>query len=390
MGQIKRSKSIAGLPEGGITQNEIYQQPKIWEQTANKFFDEMSAIRDFVTKAAGQSDQVVFTGAGTSSFIGHSLSAAFSRRLKASCSSIPTTDIVTFPDYYFDRSRCYFIISFARSGKSPESVAALERADKCAKKCYHLIITCNGSGPLARYQSKNPVKVFILPDSTDDKGLAMTGSYTSMLLSGLMSSLYSAGEAAIIKSQLDLSIRLTEKSLAQNREAIRSIAALKFKRAVFLGSGTLYGTALEAALKLQELTGGNIICKSDTFLGFRHGPKAVINEETLVVYFFNNTEYVKQYELDLVNGMKQGGKALCHLGISEYPVKTGQLDYQLNIFEEQNHLNTDFLALNFIVPAQMLGFFKSLYFGLNPDEPSLNGAISRVVEGVNIYPLTNQ
>lgn len=374
---------------GNITEVEINQQPKIWKETVQKFLSEAEAIEDFVQMAIADADQIIFTGAGTSSFLGHSLSAPFFSQFKVNCNSIATTDIVTFPEYYFNSSHCYFVISFARSGKSPESVAALELADRCAKKCYHLIITCNDSGPLAQYQSKNPVKVFALPKSTDDKGLAMTGSYSSMLLSGLLISLGNVSYHDRVKPQLDLSIKLTERFIRQDRQLIQSIAGKQFKRAVFLGSGTLYGTALEAALKLQELTSGKIICKSDTFLGFRHGPKAVIDEETLVVYFFSNVEYVRQYELDLIKGMEKGGNAVCHFGVSEYPVRSQKLDYQINLFEEGEHLDTSFLALNFIVPCQMLGFLKSLNFGLNPDAPSTNGAITRVVEGVTIYPFTN-
>ena len=370
------------------TSIEIWQQPEIWKETADKFFKESGYIRQFINKALAEVDLIVFTGAGTSSFIGHSLSGTYFRNFKKTCRSIPTTDIVTFPDHYFNLTQSYLVISFARSGNSPESVATLELADRQSKKCFHLIITCDASGALASYQSKNPTMVFTLPQGTNDKSLAMTGSYSSMLLSGLMVAMSSRKNDKELKDRIDLSIRLTNRALKKEIGIIKSIAQKDFKRAVFLGSGSLYGTATEAALKLQELTNGNVICKFDTFLGFRHGPKVVINETTLVVYFFNNDPYVHQYEMDLLHDMERGFQPSCQLGISEHAVNSNQLDYQINISNETEHLSNDFQALNFIVLAQLLGFYKSLQLGLNPDNPSLNGAISRVVQGVNIYPYT--
>jgi tagatose-6-phosphate ketose/aldose isomerase len=51
-------------------------------------------------------------------------------------------------------------------------------------------------------------------------------------------------------------------------------------------------------------------------------------------------------------------------------------------------LPEEYLAIISVLPAQMLGFFKSLNLGLKPDTPSASGTITRVVEGVEIYPFT--
>src|SRR5690606_23570998 len=88
-------------------------------------------------------------------------------------------------------------------------------------------------------------------------------------------------------------------------DKLRKLAALDFKRAVFLGSGPFQGTARESQLKLQELTDGKVICKFDSFLGFRHGPKVVINPSTLIIYLFSNNDYAHQYEVDLVKAINK-------------------------------------------------------------------------------------
>jgi tagatose-6-phosphate ketose/aldose isomerase len=154
---------------------------------------------------------------------------------------------------------------------------------------------------------------------------------------------------------------------------------------MFLGSGNLLGTATEAALKLQELTDGKIICKEDSYLGLRHGPKAVIDKQTLVVYFFSNNDYVKQYEHDLVGAMKSGNNALYELAVTEKNESGIEVGAQINFGNRQERIEEDFLPVCAIVPAQILAFYKSLDVGLSPDNPSVNGAISRVVQGVTIY-----
>lgn len=374
---------IAG---GYQTALEISRQPEVWEKTAKKVSNGFEAINAFIQSAFKEVDQIILTGAGSSSFIGHSLSGILFRHFNTYCHPVPTTDIVSFPEYYFNPSHTSLIISFARSGESPESVAALELADKYNKKCFHFIITCDGSGALANYKSKNPVQVFILPAEANDKGLAMTSSYTSMLLVGLLSTLGSKDYKIDFSDQLEQSIGVARNIIMKECENLKAIAGKPFQRAVFLGSGALHGTAMEAALKLQELTSGHIICKSDTFLGFRHGPKAVINEDTLVVYFFSNNEYARQYEIDLVNSMNKGTGALFNLGIGEKVINSDQLDCQIHAGVPDVQLKEYFQPLSYILPAQMLAFFKSMQLGLSPDMPSSNGAISRVVEGVTIYP----
>lgn len=216
------------------------------------------------------------------------------------------------------------VISFARSGNSPESVAAVELADKMNDNCHHLIITCNEEGQLAKFKSRNEKYVYILPEEANDQSLAMTSSYTGMLLSCLL--IAKIDQLEEIKPQLVIVCKYARKIIEEYGRLLAKVAKLPFKRAVFLGSGPQYGTAKESQLKLQELSDGKVICKHDSYLGFRHGPKAVIDAETLVVYLFSNDPYVSKYELDLVKAMSQGHKALFELGIMESDVGDLKLD----------------------------------------------------------------
>lgn len=386
MTSLKLSESF--LREKGAlhTAREIANQPSLWKQTTEKLFDGSASLDAFLRQAYQEADNIILTGAGTSAFIGLSLQGTFFSVTSKLTRAVSTTDIVSHPHHYFREQEVPLIISFARSGNSPESAAALGLADQFCKKCFHLIITCSEEGALARYHSRNPVEVFVLPEEANDQGLAMTGSYSSMLLTGLL--MAHIGQPEFCRTQVRLLTRAAEKVLGEETEKIKQIADRNFERAVFLGSGPLFGTATEAALKLQELTDGRIICKSDSYLGFRHGPRAVIDETTLVVYFFNNNPYVQQYENDLLHAMKTGNPPMFHLGVGVHGMNTDELDAQVYFNSEgSDGIAEDFLPVCSIVPAQLLGFFKSLQLGLMPDAPSVSGSISRVVEGVNIYPV---
>lgn len=375
------------LSKGAIlTAKEIANQPILWKNTRDKFNNESNEINSFLSKAYKESSNIILTGAGTSAYIGLSLQGSFFTKTNIITAAIATTDIVSHPNHYFNESQIPFIISFARSGNSPESCAALELADSFSKKCFHLIITCDEDGALSKYKSRNPVYVFVLPKEANDKSLAMTGSYTSMLLVGLLTAYINQKE--FCNEQADLLEMVTKKMLTNDINILQQISELDFQRAVFLGSGELLGTATEAALKLQELTDGKIICKADTYLGFRHGPKAIVNEKTLVVYFFSNSGYAHRYEEDLVQAMKTGNKAKFQLGVSEHFRTINGLQAQINFAAYNHNISEDFLPVCYILVAQLIGFYKSLQLGLKPDSPSLTGSITRVVQGVNIYPVT--
>jgi tagatose-6-phosphate ketose/aldose isomerase len=374
------------LKNGGYhTASEIYHQPRLWQKIYADVLSKKDLIQKFTRYVLRHENlQIILTGAGTSAFIGLSLQGTFNRSWKRITSSISTTDLVSHPfDYLFPEVPT-LMISFARSGNSPESVAAVALADQICKKCYHLIITCDQEGELAKYSSRHEKFIFVLPPEANDQSLAMTSSYSGMLLAGILIARLS--EVQELGRQIDVLCRYGEKILNSYAGLLARIAELDFQRAVFLGSGPLFGTATESQLKLQELTDGKIICKTDSFLGFRHGPKAVVDNTTLIMYLFSNQPYASRYETDLVHAMKKGKNALIEIGIMESRNTSLVLD-EVILLGNDPAIDEDLLSVCFVIPAQLLGLFKSIQLGLNPDSPSESGAISRVVQGVNIYPL---
>jgi tagatose-6-phosphate ketose/aldose isomerase len=370
-----------------FTAREIANQPALWLKTYEMVYSNKNNIRNFCNTCFQQDElEIVLTGAGTSAFIGDVLEGPFQEKTGIKTRAIATTDLVTHAEHYLNRDKPILLISFARSGNSPESVAAVDLANKICNHIYHLVITCNPEGALAQKCQGSNSYVFLLPPEAEDQSLAMTGSFTSMLLTGLFLLLIDKiNEQEKVVKQLS---EAAEKILTEKLTGIKEIAELPFSRAVFLGSGPLRGIACESHLKLQELSDGNIICKHDSFLGFRHGPKAVINKETLLVFLFSNDNYVYNYEYDLVKDINSGERGLARIGIGDKISK--DLDLTLTIAPSENgsSISEEFLAVVSILPAQILGFYKSLALGLSPDTPSSSGTITRVVQGVNIYPYT--
>lgn len=364
------------------TASEINQQPKVWRNIWERVYEQRKEIKEFLDNALKTTDSIILTGAGTSAFIGLSLKGVFDRKLNKITEPISTTHLVSHPTDYLSPNRTVLLVSFARSGDSPESMAAVELADKYSKNCIHLIITCNPNGQLAKGKTKNKKFVFLLPKETLDKSLAMTSSYSGMLLAGIL--IARINEISSLKTQVAILADYGQQIL-NKANVLKEIASLDFKRAVFLGSGPLYGTAKESHLKLQELSAGIVICKHDSYLGFRHGPKIVTDDTSIVVYLFSNKEYVSKYEKDLVSSMGKDNKAMFELGIMESTIPGMELDCTISFIPSATLIEEEFLSICSVIPAQLLGFYKSIHLGLSPDNPSDSGVISRVVTGVKIY-----
>ena len=367
------------------TAKEISSQPELWGKTYLKLVEEKDQMLQFLEKVwKDDCTNVVLTGAGTSAFIGEVLVGKFQKDWGFSCRAIDNTHIVTHPGNYFIKTRPTLLISFARSGDSPESVAAVEVAKENCDNLYQLIITCNEDGELAKNTDDENSYTFLLPEETNDRSLAMTSSFSSMLLAGLLISNIKEIEQMepIIKKVQDFGNYILDECLL----SLKEIAELKYERMVFLGSGSLFGLAHEAHLKVQEMSGGKVICAFDSFLGFRHGPKAIVNDTTAIVYLFSNNPGVIRYELDLVRSVNTtaAGEKSIAIGNS-FDQNELNFDYSIEFPKEIADIPEDFLSVFYILPAQIIGFYKSLSLKLSPDSPSKDGSISRVVQGVKIY-----
>jgi len=364
---------------------EIVQQPELWKKVYNNFLQVKDDVSDFIGRALIGDGEVVFTGAGSSFFVGEMVAGFFQAETGISSKAVSSTEILTHATHYISKSRPVLLVSFARSGNSPESVAAAKAAQKVNRNLSHLIITCNKDGALAQTNELTNRFVILLPEEANDKALAMTSSVSSMALVIIL--LARLSDIKNQQHQIELSASFAEHLIKTYKDTLATIADQDFERAVFLGSGPFFGLAHEAHLKIQEMTDGQLICKYDSFLGFRHGPKAVVNDKTLMVYFHSSSDYVRKYENDLVKSIRAEQKPAYTLGICDSCNNNDNYDSVILLSDEPTGIDDAYLMLIFLIPVQLFSVYKSLYYELNPDVPSKSGAIHRVVQGVTIYDI---
>ncbi len=165
------------------TAREIAGQPELWMEVYDLLEERRSSLQSFLQPILADDNlRVILTGAGSSAFIGESAQGIFQTQSGKITQAIATTDIVTHPSLHFIKDITTLMVSFARSGNSPESIEAIRLANIHCDQVYHLITTCNEQVISA---SNGKVKIFttvVLPEKSNDKSLAMTGSFTSMLL----------------------------------------------------------------------------------------------------------------------------------------------------------------------------------------------------------------
>ena len=239
---------------------------------------------------------------------------------------------------------------------------------------------------MARKTGSKNSYVFLLPEATNDKSLAMTSSFTCMLLTGLL-----ILDLQNIEKMLPIVRKLHECGkfiLKEYTESLKKLAFSKFQRMVFLGSGPLYGTAHESHLKVQELSDGNVICTYDSFLGFRHGPMAVLNSETVITYLLSNNCHAMKYELDMIKSVNETSRGHKSIAIgNKLDSQRLNITLPIELPTDLSDVPEEFLSVFYVLPAQIIGFFKSISLGLSPDSPSKCGSITRVVQGVTIYDI---
>lgn len=372
------------------TPREIAQQPDTWVATCKALDRKLPELKQFLTGAGVGAPPdlrpiVFLIGAGTSDYIGHSLHHLLRSKWQCEVLPVASTSLLTnFSDYILPDQR-YLWISFSRSGDSPEGVAVLERAIAKHPAISHLLISCNEHGKMSRAMlNRENCLAITLDDSVNDQSLAMTSSFTNMVLTGqILAHAWTIEEYHPI---LDSLVAAGRAMLPRAAHLASDLARQGYQQVCFVGSGLLAGTAMESALKVLELTAGNVQAMSQATLALRHGPMAALQHHTLFVSLVSSQPQRRKYEIDLLREI--GSKELVATRVA-----VSITDHD-SLRDEAEKVLTP--GINVSVPdpyrpvldvlfGQLLGLFASVHHGLKPDHPSPSGAISRVVQNIGIY-----
>jgi len=368
------------------TLREILQQPQTWRRTYQKVQKFSTRIEEFLNKAGLGMRRpiplnVLLVGAGTSDYIGKSVCALLQKEWSCNVQAVPSTDLLTNVEEHILPDVDHLWISFSRSGDSSEGVAVLEEALAARPRIRHLVVTCNQNGKMARLGDRDNVLSLVLDDAVNDRGLAMTSSFSNMVI---------VGQALAHIRNLGAYGSIVESMTASASIALPVIVSMcqrmvdeGFSKVCFLGTGPLKAAAIESGLKVIELTAGRVVGLTESFLGLRHGPLSAIDRDTLVVGFLSAAARRRAFELDLL-------QEICTKKITEkclIVAPTAVTDgFENKLYFELPELISDlYLPPLFVLVGQLLGLSASIREGLRPDEPSPHGAISRVVTHVTLH-----
>jgi tagatose-6-phosphate ketose/aldose isomerase len=353
-------------PSDSLVASEIALQPVLWPTTLER-------VLSAVSPQQFSGLPVILTGAGSSAYAALAVADAW-----PGARAIPTTDLLLQSAAEIELAVPSFakggmLISFARSGDSPESVAVVERIQRFFPAAKHLAIVCNEEGRLAHTPG---VQTICLDPRTNDRSLAMTSSFSNLALGGL--ALLHGREIGLALPDICSQVlrRLTELNAAAEK-----IAVSCKDRIVVLASG-MRALAVEASLKTVELTDGRIMAMPESFLGLRHGLLSFLRQDTPILCFASTDATKRRYEEDLIEDLKQRGLGnLVVIGNSDCAPWRYDSLVPASAWNLPDSLRTPFE----VIFAQLLAFHLSAHVNVDPDNPSPGGTITRVVRPFTIH-----
>lgn len=341
----------------GKTVQEIYGQPAAWTACLKQLKD--LDLDGLVGAHTPERAEWVFVGCGTSYYLAQAAAASFTLLTGSLARALPASEILFYPELSLPSPDKTFPVLISRSGHTSEILAVAEALTQ--KGIEFLALTCDGN-ELAASTSR----VLQLP--VREESTVMTASFTSMLLTMQFVAAKFAGKTAFL-AELDQLANTVEPLLAKYASKLEEFAQRPFEDVAVLGQGGLYPIASEVALKVMESSSS--YAQFFHTLEFRHGPKSIIQDRTLVIALIADENAAQ--ELKVLREMKALGAST--IAIVNHAISGASQAADL-LVELNSPLSTMGLLIAYAVWGQLFGSFVGLAKGLNPDEP-LN--LTRVV-----------
>ncbi len=373
-----------------FTAREIAQQPETWKTTLQIFKEHQDRICNFLEEVGlcnelEKRPVVMLVGAGTSDYIGQALALLIRQKWGCEVSACASTELLPNLEDHIVPGRRYLWISFSRSGDSPEAVAVVERAIQLHPGIAHLVVTCNQEARLAAVCKKAALSyVVVLDDAVNDRSLVMTSSFTNMVLMGqCLANAWSIEEYLPIAERL---VRSGKDFLPRAEREAERISSLGFSRVCVVGTGSLAAVAKESALKVLEMTAGQMKTMTETVLGLRHGPMAALDAQTLFLCFISGEDGRAKYARDLLREVGEKGVTAERIAVGPASASAEMQPYcDTYLAIDTEEITDAYRPVLDVIFGQLLGFYCSVARDLKPDSPSPGGVINRVVQKFGIY-----
>lgn len=325
---------------------EIYEQPPIIANIANTFQDQITALAAAITKAQG----TFFIGAGTAYHACLGGVYLFSKNAHIHVNTALASEFNYLEDFLTDKS---LVIALSQSGETIDVIEPLNRAREKGSTIVGLVNTL-GSTIYRMADLK------ILLAAGPEKAVASTKAYIAKISVLFLLSYAMRGEFEKGKKILTVAAEEAERLLlSENVKKIENLAGIlqHEEHLYIIGRGVSYSSAMEAALKIKEvsyihtegLAGGEL----------KHGTIALISKGTPCIVFAPKDE---TYEAMISNAMEIKARGGLIIGVG--PVKEAVYDHWIEVRGEG-----DGSVVTQTIPFQLLGYFLALIKKLDPDKP---------------------
>jgi glucosamine--fructose-6-phosphate aminotransferase (isomerizing) len=301
-------------------------------------------------------DDVLFVGAGSSYHLATAAAASFRFVSGEMAVAYPASEIIFFHRYLLKKERKYLVVLFSRSGRTPETLQALEELRKNYRVA-GVAISCDPLSPLCKMSEVSfPVKACF------EESIIMTKSFTSMLFVSYMFAM-ALGEKFTNTTYLEQFADEGRASFEMQRRVVEQIVAeAPLERITILGGGPFHGLARECALKLDEMA----MLRSQALspLELRHGPRAQIGRHDLIIFFLSNS--ARAMEIDLLYEVKNLGARTLILSDKKEREFDALADY---LILTGRSLPEQYRGILYVPFIQYLGALAALKRGIDPDAP---------------------
>ncbi len=306
-------------------------------------------IIDDVVNTIKDAHGIFFIGSGTSY---HACMAASYILSKSNNMHVNVVLASEFPHYEHFLSQKTLVVAVSQSGETTDVLEAVKVAKR--KGC-NVISIVNVMGSSLTRSSDTFLNINAGPEIC----VLSTKSYTSQLALFTLLSYALAGKYEEGKEKLNyLWNVIYHMTSATAKDKIKELAhLLKNKEHIFLiGRGLEYTTAMEAALKIKEVS----YIHAEAFAGgeLKHGTIALIEDGTPCIVFVSE-ETEKEI---LSNAMEIKSRGGYMIGIS--PKNNEIFDFWIKVPE----INSENPIVQ-IIPIQILAYQLAVLRGLDPDQP---------------------
>ncbi len=303
-------------------------------------------------------DEIIFFGCGSSYNLSQSASF-FTRSLLngQSCFALPSSELLINTDIYINKDKKYLIIGFSRSGETTESINVVKLL-KDRQNVTSFTFSCKEDNTISKFSDYH----FICRESVE-KSIVMTISFSTMLISYCLMLVKLLDKKEMLEEFKYLIDYLNENIFRLYTDIENYLSNNSFSSYFVLGSGFNYGLAVEADLKMKEMS--QVPSYSYHLHEFNHGPKSLINKKSLCLVLTLNKNRFKNEEI-IKEILNLGSKVLLVDRKEISIVDSKDINYVLS----DSNFKFDIIKSFINIPVfQILAYIKTIRESLDPDRP---------------------